>query len=72
MLEWVPWQRLNSKCVVEQVTNVTFFVTKLRDHLSDEENYYHITLWKIVESSLWIAIKMEISPMTTTFAFSEP
>ena len=32
MLEWVRQQRPNSKWVVEQATNVTFFVTKLRDH----------------------------------------
>lgn len=32
ILEWVRQQRPNSKWVVEQVTNVTFFVTKLRDH----------------------------------------
>ena len=32
MLEWIRQQRPNSKWVVDQVTNVTFFVTKLRDH----------------------------------------
>ena len=32
MLEWVRQQRPNSKWVIEKVTNVTFFVTKLRDH----------------------------------------
>ena len=32
VLEWVRQRRPNSKWVVEQVTNVTFFVTKLRGH----------------------------------------
>ena len=32
VLEWVRQRRPNSKWVVEQVTNITFFVTKLRDH----------------------------------------
>ncbi len=32
ILEWVRQQRPNSKWVVEQLTNVTFFMTKLRDH----------------------------------------
>ena len=32
ILEYVRQQRPNSKWVVEQVTNATFFVTKLRDH----------------------------------------
>ena len=31
-LEWVRQQRPNSKWVVDLVTNVTWFVTKLRDH----------------------------------------
>ena len=31
-LEWVHQQRPNSKWVVDLVTNVTWFVTKLRDH----------------------------------------
>ena len=32
VLEWVCQWRPNSKWVVEQVTNITFFVTKLRGH----------------------------------------
>ncbi|CAH3132565.1 unnamed protein product [Porites lobata] len=32
VLEWVRQRRPNSKWVVEQVTNITFFVTKLRGH----------------------------------------
>ena len=32
VLEWVRQRRPNSKWVVEQVTNVTFFTTKLRGH----------------------------------------
>ena len=32
ILEWARQQRDNSKWVVEQITNVTFFVTKLRGH----------------------------------------
>ena len=32
VLEWVRQRRPNSKWVVEQVTNVTFFITKLRGH----------------------------------------
>ena len=32
VLEWVRQPRPNSKLVVEQVTNITFFVTKLRGH----------------------------------------
>ena len=31
-LEWVRQRRPNSKWVLEQVTNVTFFITKLRGH----------------------------------------
>ena len=33
VLEWVRQQRPNSKWVVDVVTNVTFFVTKIRGHL---------------------------------------
>ena len=32
VLEWVRQRRPNSKWVVQQVTNVTFFVTKLQGH----------------------------------------
>ena len=32
VLEWVRQRRPNSKWVVQQVTNITFFVTKLRGH----------------------------------------
>ena len=32
ILEWVRQQRPNSNWVVDQVTNVTFFITKLRGH----------------------------------------
>ena len=32
VLAWVRQRRPNSKWVVEQVTNITFFVTKLRGH----------------------------------------
>ena len=32
ILEWVRQQRPNSKWIVDQVTNVTFFITKLRGH----------------------------------------
>ena len=32
VLEWVRQRHPNSKWVVEQVTNVTFFITKLRGH----------------------------------------
>ena len=32
VLEWVRQQRPNSKWIVDQVTNVTFFITKLRGH----------------------------------------
>ena len=32
VLEWIRQRRPNSKWVVEQVTNVTFFITKLRGH----------------------------------------
>ena len=32
VLEWVRQRRPNFKWVVEQVTNITFFVTKLRGH----------------------------------------
>ena len=32
VLKWVRQRRPNSKWVVEQVTNITFFVTKLRGH----------------------------------------
>ena len=32
VLEWVRQQRPNSKWVVDTVTNVTFFITKIRDH----------------------------------------
>ena len=32
VLEWVRQRRPNSKWVVQQVTNVTFFITKLRGH----------------------------------------
>ena len=32
ILEWVRQQRPNSKWIVDQVTNITFFITKLRGH----------------------------------------
>ena len=32
MLEWVRQQRPNSKWMVDQVTNITFFITKIRGH----------------------------------------
>ena len=38
-LEWVRQQRPNSKWVVDLVTNVTWFVWKLRDHLIGRGSY---------------------------------
>ena len=39
-LEWVRHRHPNSKWVVEQVTNITFFVTKLRGHPIGRGTYF--------------------------------
>ena len=38
ILEWVRQQRPSNKWVVDLITNVTWFVWKIRDHPSAEEN----------------------------------
>ena len=47
VFEWVQQQRLNSKWIVVDITNATFYVTKLREHPIGIVLVSLNTCWKI-------------------------
>ncbi|KAJ7382807.1 hypothetical protein OS493_032768 [Desmophyllum pertusum] len=51
-LEWVRQRRPNSKWIVDTVTNITFFITKIRGHPIGRGKIYHTILWKTAGSFL--------------------
>ena len=66
VLEWVRQRRPNSKWVVEQVTNITFFGTKLRGHSIGRGTY----LPSYLAEDHWIATTiMEKSTATICASF---